>query len=452
MSGGGRVSTGRFGAWCVATLCLAGFGGAPVLAAESAYWAGYSLAYDSNINRVPTGALADFTQSLFGGVSYQERSADMSARILAEVERRNYHRNTYSDENLYTVNGAAVWTILPRQFFWTVEDVARQVQIDITTPATPSNRTNANSLSTGPDYTLRLNPVNTVAIGARYGRFDVDGPGDNQSYSAYARWLHPLSAMTTLSANYEATRVNFPDGSSEDFLRENWFLGYDTRASFGTVAIAGGTSRVTRKGAEEQKGRYARLSLWHPITSTSSLQAAFAAQYWDTGSQLVGGVTSATQPTGGAPSRPPSTPSSTLTPTTIGGLTTDTYYSERGDITYENRGGRFVFVLRGYANRVDYTQQPLDNDERGGRIEFTWLYSQARILTYAEYLKRAYRDFFQEDKARNIGVAMTYSLNRNLNMVVEGARLEQISTAAPNNYVDRRALLRLIYSSSSITH
>jgi hypothetical protein len=235
--------------------------------------------------------------------------------------------------------------------------------------------------------------------------------------------------------------VHVQDSSSADSLREQWFLGYDTRVPFGSVSIAGGTSRVTQEGVADQKGRYARLSLWHPFTSGSSLQAWFAAQYWDTGSQLVGGVTSATQPTG-APSS---------TPATVVGLTTDTYYSRRGDIVYENRGGRSVFALRGYANHVDYQQQPLDYDEHGGRVEFSWLYPQTRILTYAEYLKRTFVEFFQEDRARNFGVAVTYILNQNLNMVFEGARLEQSSTAPLNNYVDRRALVRLVYSSGSIT-
>jgi len=223
-------------------LCWGGFGAAPVLAGEFAYGAGYSLTHESNINRVPNDAIAEWTQSLIGGFAYQERTVDLNARVSAQVEQRDYLRNTYRDDKAYFVNGVAIWAISPRQFTWSVEDLASQVRLDITTPETPNNRTNANSLSTGPDFLLRLDPANTAAIGARYRRFDIAGPGDNNGYSAYARLLHQASALTNLSLNYQAIRVNFQDPSSfNNFLREEWFLGFDTRLPLGGVGIEAGT-------------------------------------------------------------------------------------------------------------------------------------------------------------------------------------------------------------------
>jgi hypothetical protein len=440
VSGGGRASIRWFGTWCAATLCSGGFGGAPVLAGEFAYGAGYSLAYDSNIKRVPNDAIAEWTQSLIGGFAYQERTIDLNARILAQVEQRDYLRNTYSDDKAYFVNGAAVWTISPRQFAWSVEDVARQVQLDITTPDTPSNRANANSLSTGPDFTFRPDPANTAAIGARYGRFDIAGPGDNNSYSAYARLLHQVSTLSKLSLNYEAIRVNFQDPSSfSNFLREQWFLGYETRLSLGSVGVEAGTARVTRDGAKELKGRLARLTLSHQLTSESSLQASLASQYSDTGSDLLGGL-NATQSTGAF-----STPSTLV-------VTEDVYYSKRGSLAYVNRSGSFAFALRGYARRDDYQQlNNLDFDERGGRIECGWLDpGGARIGAYTEYLRRTFLNLDQVDTTRNIGITVNYSLTRNVNISVEGTRLEQSSTLSSNNFVDLRVMLLLAYSSAPL--
>lgn len=422
-------------------LCWCGFGGAPALAGEFAYGAGYTLTHDSNISRVPNDAIAEWTQSLVGGMAYQERTADLNARILAQVEQRDYLRNTYSDDQAYFVNGAAIWAISPRQFAWSVEDLASQVRLDITTPETPNNRTNANSLSTGPDFLFRLDPVNTAAVGARYRRFDIAGPGDNKGYTGYARLLHQASALTNLSLNYQAMRVDFQDPSTfNNFLREEWFLGFVTGLPLGSVGMEVGTSRLTPDGGKELKGRLARFTLSRQLTSESSLQASLARQYSDTGSDLLGGVTSVTQATGASPS------------TIV--FTEDAYYSKRGDLAYVNRSGRFGYALRGHVRNDEHQQQlNLNFDERGARIECAWLYSGGpRIGLYTEYLGRTFSNLDQRDTAHTSGVGVTYRLTRNVNIVVEGARFEQTSTAASfkNNFVDRRVTLVLAYSSGQL--
>jgi len=293
VTGGSRLSdvdraiARSFRTWCAATLCWAGFGSTPVLAGELAYGAGYSLAYDSNINRVPSGATPEFTQTLLGGFAYQERTTNLNARLLAQVERRDYLRQTYTQDKSFFVEGAGVWTILPKQFAWSVEDAARQLRVDIAAPDTPSNRTNVNSLSTGPDFTLRFDPTNTAAIGARYGRFDTGiGVGDNNRHSANARLLHSVSSQTTLSANYEATRVDFKDPALAKILREDRFLGYAMRAPPSSMTIDAGAARVLREGAGELKSRLARIAAAYQLNSTSTLQLSLADQVSDAGSDL----------------------------------------------------------------------------------------------------------------------------------------------------------------------
>ena len=422
-------------------LCCCGFGVAPVLAGELAYGAGYSLTYDSNISRVPNDPIAEWTQTLIGGFAYQERTADLNTRMSAQVERRDYLHHTYIDDKAYFVNGVAIWAISPQQFTWSVEDLASQVRLDITTPETPNNRSNANSLSTGPDFLFRLDPTNTAAIGARYRRFDIAGPGDNKGYSTYARLLHQASALTNLSLNYQAIRVDFQDPSSfTNFLREEWFLAYVTRLPLGSMGIDAGTSRLTPDGGKELKGRLARFTLSRQLTSESSLQGSLARQYSDTGSDLLGGVTSVTQATGASPS------------TIV--LTEDAYYSKRGDLAFVNRGGRFGYAVRGHVRNDEHQQQlNLNFDERGARIECTWLYSGGpRIGLYTEYLGRTFSNLDQRDTAHTSGVGLTYRLTSNLNIIVDGARFEQSSTAASfkNNFVDRRVTLILAYSSGQL--
>jgi hypothetical protein len=304
---------------------------------------------------------------------------------------------------------------------------------------TPNNRTNANVLSTGPEFTLRLNPTNTAAIGARYGRFDIEGPGDNERYTAYARLSHQMSALTNLSLNYQMTRVNYQDPSTyANFLLETWYLRYEMRPSPSGMTVEVGTNRIMQEGQQELQDRYGRLTLLHQLTRESSLSASFESGYGDSGSGLLArGITGPTPPLTGS-----------TTPSTA--AVVNPYYAKQGELAF-NRSGPLQFFARGYARSIDYLQSNQSNHEYGGRFEFTWLYSGAAgIRAYTDYLKRTFVDFFQEDKYRNSVVAVTFRLNRNVYVTVEGGRLEQSSTAPTNNFVDRRAMLTLSYSTGSL--
>jgi hypothetical protein len=433
----------------VATLCWSGFGGAPVLAAEFASGAGYSLTHDTNITRVPNDPVAEWTQSLIGGFFYQERTVDLKARIAAEVERRDYIKNSFGDENAFFVNGAAVWTISPQQFNWTVEDVAHQVRVDITRADTPSNRVNSNALSTGPDFTFRMSSTNSAAIGARYGRFDIRGPGDNVRYSAYARFLHRVAAPTTVSLNYQPERVYFQEPAQyAKVSREELFIRYDTRfSSVNSMTIDLGATRITPEGAKDQTGGLARLSVTRQITPGSALAASLAEEYSETSSDLLKGVTGTTGPTGAG-----SAPATDV-------VTSDTYYSKRGDLTYNNQDGFFGYSVRGYARRVDFQQLPQDSEERGGRFTLTWLFSgETQIRAYTDYVKRVLQNSVngsggggpfpvnETDRERTTSVGVNHRLTRNVNASVEGVRIGRASTAPSNTFVDWRVILFLGYS------
>jgi hypothetical protein len=210
------------------------------------------------------------------------------------------------------------------------------------------------------------------------------------------------------------------------------------RPSPSGMTVEVGTNRIMQEGQQELQDRYGRLTLLHQLTRESSLSASFESGYGDTGSGLLArGITGPTPPLSG----------STTPPTAA---VVNPYYAKQGELAF-NRSGSIQFFARGYARSIDYLQSNQSNHEYGGRFEFTWLYSGAAgIRAYTDYLKRTFVDFFQEDKYRNSVVAVTFRLNRNVYVTVEGGRLEQSSTAPTNNFVDRRAMLTLSYSTGSL--
>jgi hypothetical protein len=419
------------------------------------YGAGLALAHDSNITRgsiIPSCVnppCAEWTETLFGAIAYAERTVDFTARLLAQVERRTFLRNTYQGNTLYFANGAAVWTIAPQQVSWTVEDVATQSLLSLTAPDTPANRVNTNALSTGPEFTFRVNPTNMPVIGARYARYDIQGPGDNQRYMGYARWLYRLSEPENLSLNYEVWRVDFtPPALYPNFLRREQFLRYERLSPPNSLIVEGGTTHIQRYGGEETNGRLARVTALRTLTSESALRLVLSDQISDSATDLLRSVTSATSTAvSGTP-----VAIATAAPLTGSTLTTgDVYRSQNGELTYVAQSGRTGYTLQGYARRVDYTTLDQDYHETGGRLTLTWMQSGAvRIYANADYVKRTIPSLDERDTNRTSTLGVTYRLTPSLFVSAEGGRIERESNVPLQSFLDRRVLLLLGYSTGPL--
>ena len=438
-----RASHHWLRACCIAALSCTCPGWAPALAGEYDLGAGFLLAHDSNITRT-ADPRAEWTETWFAGVGYSERTADLTARLLAQVERRDFVRNTYQNDTAYFLNGAAVWTIAPQQLSWTVEDFAGESVLNLTAPDTPANRTRTNSLSTGPEFTFRVNPTNTPVIGARYGRYDIQGPGGNQRYTGYAHWLHQLSEPEKLSLNYEATHVDFtPPALLPNFLRQDTFLRYERLSSLNSLTLEGGTTHIQRYGGDQTNGRLARASALHALTSESAVRLVLADQISDSATDLLRTVTGVTLTT------TPTTPTEIATAEPLSGsnvATGDAYRSQRGEVTYI-ASGRAGYTLQGYARRVDYATLDQDYREAGGGLALTWNQTDAvRIYASANYLKRIFPSLDERDTDRTGILGTNYRLTRSLAASVEVRLMERESNVPLASFLDRRVMLLLGYS------
>ena len=365
------------------------------------------------------------------------------------MERRNFVRNTYQGDTGYFLNGAAVWTIAPQQLSWTVEDFAGESLLNLTAPDTPANRTRVNSLSTGPEFTFRVNPTNIPLIGARYGRYDIQGPGDNQRYTGYARWLHQLSEPERLSLNYEVTRVDFtPPAPFPNFLRRDQFLRYERLSPLNSLTLEGGTTHVQRYGGDQTNGRLARVAALHALTSDAAVRLNLSDEISDAATDLIRGVASATS------TMTPATPfeSAAAVPLTGSNVAAgDVYRSQRGELIYVAQGGRTRYNLQGYARRVDFVTLDQDYREAGGRLTLTWVQTDAvRIYAYADYVKRTFPSLQERDTDRTSTLGVTYRLTPSLSVSAEGRLMERESNVPLQSFVDRRVMLLLGYSTGPV--
>lgn len=432
-----RIPRGRV--WCAAVVgwALA----APIHAAQSDWGVGLAMVYNTNINRVETSGPSELTQVLGGGFAYTENSADLNARVYAQVNFRHFYRRTNTDDTIGILDGAIAWTILPQRLAWTVENVFRQLAVGVTAPIAPSNLTKSNTFSTGPDLTYPLNSTNTFALGARYGRFDVqDSNADTRRYTAYARGLHRISPQSTFSANFEAARVYFEPGAQvfPDVYRQDLFGRYDTQSGTGGLTIDVGTTSVTPTGGEKVSGnRLVRLTVFEALSPRSLIRLAYVDQVSDTYTDMLAGLSASTIGR-----------EAVLAPTAVNIATSDLYDAKTGVLAYVNKGaGRFDFTLQGRRRQVDFATLDQDYHETGLRFEGNWVLSGAtQLRAFADTARRTYDSFTRQDIESIFAVSMEFKLNRSVTLGAYTDRSARQSSVEGSSYVDNRIYLAVAYS------
>jgi hypothetical protein len=497
----GRTSTCRLEGCCIALLFWTGTVGAPAFCAEPVggapaagdpavvppalggearstptrqydFGVGYSLTYNTNITRSPTPTAgcaippcAETTEQIFAGITYEEHSAALNARLTAQAERRRFLTDVYQDDTGFFVDGAGIWTIVPRHFTWALEDTFREVPLDLAAPDTPANRAKANSFSTGPEFSFRLGPANVPVIGARYGRYDIEDvdslePGlvDSYRYTVYGRWLRLVSPLTTLSLNAEGSRIYFdypvqPVAQPTSIRREDLFLRYELALPYNRQTLDLGATRVAQYGNEELN----RPELNRPllryfgqlsVSAETALRLSLYDQVSDTYSDMIRNVTSLTIPT------IPTTPADAAALSgTSAAAAADIYESRGGELVFVDLRGLLAYSLLGYVRRIDYLNLPQDQDygEKGGRASVTLLFSpQAQAYAFSQYRRRNFSISNEQDTDRDTRVGAIYKMGPNFTITGEAGWMKRESTSPTDNYVDRQAMLILGYSTGPL--
>jgi hypothetical protein len=421
-------------------ILLCGTAVEPLQAGEFAYGVGYMPEYSDNITRVSANEKNDLINTLFAGFSYQENTQDVVARVLTQATYNNYKNNTYDDETLFDLNSSAVWTISPQRFFWTLEDTFQQGLIDTTRPDTPTNVTDINILSTGPDVYFHLSPVQTLLLGARAEDLytgEVDG-GDNKRITGTASWAYQSTATTTLSLNYQIMDVMYDKPSNNiDYTRQEEFFRADFHLARSQYILDLGNRSIRFDQGTDLSGALKRFTWIRESTPQSRFGASYADEYSDSGTATL--ATSAAAPGSGLPSV-----SRTL-------VTGDVYHTVGGSVFYDHLGSRIGMHLLAGRHELDYATTPQDNRETDGFLQFDYFFTPvtvARIFTY--YTKTEYLDFVREDRDLDSSIRLDHHFTRTVSLGLGARRIERHSSDPTQSYVDNRVLLTLLYSSGPL--
>jgi hypothetical protein len=419
----------------------------PLQASEHAYGLGYVATHDDNITRVATDKRSDWIHSVLAGLAYQENTPSLAAHVLAQAEFDNYQKNTFGNETLYYLDSSAVWTISPQRFLWALEDSARQALIDSTSVDTPANRTGINVLSTGPDVLLQFSPVHTLALGARVGhvnsgRADVDNDRSNVAVG----WLYKATSITTYSLNYEALDVNYDNSTlNNDFRRQDGFARVEYHPSRSRFALDLGASYINRDRGDDLKGSLARLMWTRELTEESSFGISTSREFFDTGSDILAESHAVMT----APVTTASTAASTVLASGV--VAHDVYVAKRGEVFYTRHGSQIGVKLDASYRKFDFETTPDDRKETGGTMELAYSYSaETTASLIADYTKTEYLNFVRSDTDRDFGVRIGYRLSPRVSLGLEGHRTDRASTDPTLDFIDKRVLISVLYSSGPL--
>ena len=409
---------------------------------ELAYGIGYFGEYSDNIGRVPVNPQSEWINSAIAGVAYRENGAALDARLLAQAEYRDYKNDTYKDGPLYYADASLVWRIAPQRLSWVFIDRYDQVTRDITIPNTPDNMVSVNVFSTGPDLFLRLGNVNTLVFGLRYGESSYsEGDLDNSRYQASASWQYAASRELTYSLNYQGEQVTYENEILNDnSMRNDVFFRADLRQVRTQFLLDLGVTRIDRDRAGEADGYVARLTMAQQLSSGSSAGVLISSEYLDAGAAMLATATSPTSTSGTTPST-----------MTTGELTSDLYYTKRAEAYYDHRGSSFGLNTRIFFRDVDYEIAPQDRQEAGGRMLLAYNPASLLVATlFGSYVDITYKGFTRDDQESEAGIRFLYRANSSLSVTLEGRKTWHSSTDAAHEFIDRRVLLSLLYSSSPL--
>ena len=418
----------------VSTLVIVSLGDARAFQFD--YGTGATMSYSDNITQTSENEEGEWVGSGIIGASLEQDSGPFIIDANALLRYEDYVNNTFSDRLLFSLNNQAEWRIAPERFSWILGNYFTQVSIDPVDPATPDNTQNTNAFSTGPNFVLRLGPLNRLGTGIRYDYiYFEESDADNIRYSAFASWLLTPASPHEYSLNLSGEKVDFIDDDLNDnFTREDYSLAFTTQyPGYSFRAELGGTSIQSDNG--DDFGYLARAAWTRNLTNLSTIAISAASQLTDTGRNLLEANTSPDQ-------------SNLLTEE----VSADIFREKELSVAFIREGDPLRGGLSADWIDRDYENAPLDRVIKGvaGNIEYNITATLVGTL-FGEYDWT--REFATKrvDKDRSIGIGLIYLIRRNLRVEMTAQYLNRNSNVPDGGYSEITGFLGIAYGMNVIS-
>ncbi len=410
---------------------LSGLMSNSVVAADVDYFLGVSAAHFSNFNLVAEPlAESESSLNLNIGAGISEDSANLFVDVDASLQSIKYQNELAADENVVNLLADIIWRIRPGQYEWILTNNFAQTAIDTTASDTVNNRQNVNALSTGPNYTIRLNPRNDIRFEARAENYSFEENLDNNRVSLAGRWIHNMNSALIVTLNDLIESTNFEDNINIDFNRNDVFFGVNYERGVNTFDAEYGVTYINNDGsADFDGGRYA-LAFTNARTRSSSIRFSYENLLSDTGNEIL---------------------NLTADDSVNNTVANDIFVAESFRFQYLNTlsTGNISFDISSLT--TEYRINPvLDEKTTAAFLSGVWNLSGADNIFYNIGISR--NDFLdpsfdREDEDKTATVTYFHSIKRNVNINIEVAKLNRVSTVESESYDDLRVIMSLTYNS-----
>ena len=402
------------------------------------YGLAYSGVYSDNITRSETGGDEEFFNVFRALSALREDTETVQAELYSQIELRHYTQGNYDNDVLLALDGTARYVMLPRRLTWLVQDRFTQVPIDPTFVSTPSNRQNTNSFTFGPDLTLAFSTANVLEFGARYNNtyYEVSDTTNNR-FGLQARFMHAISPITQLSANYEAEEVIYDENSlNYDYTRQDVFGRLRTRSLGNDIILDLGQTFIERENLRDVEGLLVRGTFTRRVNSITTMDINGSSQYSDAGRDVA-----LIDPLAEGPTVVPVNPAEFA----ASGLYSNN--SVEGNYRVQRSYGVNRFNL--YWREMDFESVPLDQRLFGGFLDVGYDWSAAiGAAVLANYTNRQYTNVTREDDDYGAGLRFLYRFTRNFFVMLEGRYSTRDSTVGAQDYEERRLVGTVMYNTN----
>ena len=258
----------------------------PVLgvAAEVHFAADAGVGASDNITRTVNGKSETMAQ-VGTQLTVTESSRRLAFNLGADLSYIDYLGGTYSGELLGNVNANGLLRFIPDNFEWALQESFGQTRLNLFAVATPANRENINTVSTGPRIKVSLGSALTLALNGNYARTDYQTSLlGTQRIGGDIGLEHAISGDANLAVRASYNQVDpLSSLAGSSYSTQAAYLNYALKGALTNLNLDLGGSRVQRTGTT-QTGPMARLSVDRKIGRSSTFSFGVGREFTDQGS------------------------------------------------------------------------------------------------------------------------------------------------------------------------
>jgi hypothetical protein len=213
----------------------------------------------------------------------------LDANVVGNFNYLDYLQHAYSSQLLGRFDGLTSLSLFSDHLKWLLQDDFGEGQLDPYAPATPTNLEHINSLTTGPELTLRPLSDTVVQLGARYSLSTYEtSPLDGYRLTENVLLERLLSSNSNIALGADLEQLRFDNTIvNTDYDVSRFYFRYDiTGARTHITATVGETQ--ANDGGEWIATPLVLFSLSHELSAQTSLNLSGGRELTDAGDTFSG--------------------------------------------------------------------------------------------------------------------------------------------------------------------